>query len=139
MTLTIKSKYYNKNIFVFSAKNKVDLSTSLREFFEIFLFYLIWFDTSSKDGLWAINDFKSIFEKKKSVFEPPICGRRPPEHHAKFFGLILKICLFWECISYLFCIRHQCIIYTFRDGRINYCFFGANSILIWNTKYETCK
>ena len=27
------------------------------------------------------------FLKKCSVFKPPICGQRPPEHHVKFLGL----------------------------------------------------
>ena len=52
--------------FLYSAKNKVDLSTSLRAFFEIFWFYLMWLDTNSKDAMHTKNDFKSFFRARKN-------------------------------------------------------------------------
>ena len=42
-----------------------------------------------------------IFLAKWFVFEPPICGRRPPEHPIKFFGLIKCIFVQLMCWNYM--------------------------------------
>ena len=41
------------------------------------------------------------FLKKYSVFEAPICGRRPPEHPIKFFGLTKCIFVQLMCWNYM--------------------------------------